>query len=137
MRPTPEVRQALAAFAEDVYLHQVVVCRADGQRFIYFDLKDVLAGESENDPDNEWRIHFHIPLHSRPSELFDNTSDHILGVLGVLRNSPDLCKHLEMETYTWEVMPSEMKNRSVVDQLAAEYDWTLQQLASFGFGHSG
>ena len=33
-----------------------------------------------------------------------------------------------METYTWEVLPQELKDRDVVDQLAAEYDWTLTQL---------
>ena len=35
-----------------------------------------------------------------------------------------------METYTWEVMPPEMKNRSVVDQLISEYEWTLTELAN-------
>jgi hypothetical protein len=37
-----------------------------------------------------------------------------------------------METYTWEVMPAAMKNRSVVDQLVAEYHWTLGALAKRG-----
>jgi hypothetical protein len=37
-----------------------------------------------------------------------------------------------METYTWEVMPPEMKNRSVVDQLVSEYEWTLARLAECG-----
>ena len=31
-----------------------------------------------------------------------------------------------METYTWEVLPAGLKNRSVVDQLVAEYEWTLK-----------
>jgi hypothetical protein len=42
-----------------------------------------------------------------------------------------------METYTWEVMPEELKNRSVVDQLTAEYEWTLRQLSARGFGLAG
>jgi hypothetical protein len=37
-----------------------------------------------------------------------------------------------METYTWEVMPAEMKNRSVVDQLVGEYEWTLSELRQRG-----
>jgi len=37
-----------------------------------------------------------------------------------------------METYTWEVLPGEMKQRDVVDQLAGEYDWTLGELARHG-----
>jgi hypothetical protein len=52
--------------------------------------------------------------------------------MDLLKKNPALCSHLEMETYTWEVLPPELKNRDVVDQLAAEYDWTLKQLAERG-----
>lgn len=123
--PTPEVREALKSFADDTYLHQVVSRDAKNHLTRFKDLPDALAqGAGE-----EWRIHFHIPLHSPATELFGNTTDHLLGALDVLAQNPKLCSHLEMETYTWEVMPEEMKNLSVVDQLAAEYDWTLQRLA--------
>ncbi len=88
----------------------------------------------EDDSSIEWRIHFHIPLHSQPTARFQNTADHLLGLLDLLAQEPALCRHLEMETYTWEVMPPEMKNRSVIDQLAAEYDWTLQRMAERGLG---
>jgi hypothetical protein len=140
VQPNPETRAALAAFAEDVYLHQVVVCRADGQRFIYRDLNEALAGESpeaenealESGQVAEWRIHFHVPLHSPPTELFDTTSDHILGALDLLAANPGMCSHLEMETYTWEVLPAELKDRDVVDQLTAEYEWTLANLKERG-----
>ncbi|HXT11110.1 MAG TPA: metabolite traffic protein EboE [Candidatus Angelobacter sp.] len=135
-RPTAETRAALAAFAEDVYLHQVVVCRGDGQRFIYRDLDEALAGESDGAEENmeasEWRIHFHIPLYSPPTELFDTTSDHIEGVLDLLATNPGICSHLEMETYTWEVLPENLKDRDVVEQIAAEYDWTLENLRKRG-----
>jgi hypothetical protein len=62
----------------------------------------------------------------------ENTSDHLIGVLDILRANPSLCSHLEMETYTWEVMPPELKSRDVVDQLASEYEWTLARLAERG-----
>jgi hypothetical protein len=134
--PTTEARAALTAYADGVYLHQVVVRREDGSRVIYRDLGDALAGEPAGDEAsaraNEWRIHFHIPLHSAPTSLFDNTTDHLLGVLDWLQADPALCSHLEMETYTWEVLPPELKNRDVVEQLAAEYEWTLAQLAARG-----
>ena len=80
----------------------------------------------------EWRIHFHIPLHSRPDAHFNNTTTHLLDLLNLLRAQPDLCHHLEMETYTWEVLPSELKDRDVVDQLVAEYQWTLHHLQNLG-----
>jgi hypothetical protein len=77
-------------------------------------------------------VHFHVPLHSPPTALFGNTSDHILGILDLLQTKPTLCSHLEMETYTWEVLPSEFKAWDVVDQLVAEYEWTLGRLAERG-----
>jgi len=48
--------------------------------------------------------------------------------LDLLAANPWMCTHLEMETYTWEVLPEELKQRDVVDQLAAEYEWTLGAL---------
>ncbi len=145
VRPTAEARAALAPFVEDVYLHQVVVCRADGQRFIYRDLNEALAGEpldtqdtaaseqtETESPASEWRIHFHVPLHSPPTAHFDNTSDHVCGIFDLLAENPNLCTHLEMETYTWEVLPQELKDRDVVEQIVAEYEWTLMRLAERG-----
>jgi hypothetical protein len=67
-------------------------------------------------------------LHAPAVPPFENTNDHLLGVLDLLAENPKLCSHLEMETYTWEVLPPELKSRSVVDQLAAEYDWTMAQV---------
>jgi sugar phosphate isomerase/epimerase len=131
VRPTPEVRKALLGFAEGVYFHQVIERHLDGPVHRYRDLDVALASKPVGEQ-TEWRIHFHIPLHSKATPLFDNTVDHILGVFDCLKEEP-LCTHLEMETYTWEVMPPELKNRSVVDQLVSEYDWTLRQLATRGF----
>jgi hypothetical protein len=130
LRPTPEALAALAAFADDTYLHQVVSRAADGKLTRHKDLDVALAGPKS--PAEEWRIHFHIPLHSPPAAWFDNTTDHLLGVLDVLQADPHLCSHLEMETYTWEVMPPELKSRSVVAQLASEYDWCLDALRARG-----
>jgi hypothetical protein len=130
-RPTPDVRNALTAFAEDVYLHQVVARAAAGELTRFRDL-DVALRSAE--AFEEWRIHFHIPLHCPATGWFDTTADHLLGVLDVLASQPGLCSHLEMETYTWEVLPPELKSRSVVDHLAAEYEWCLEQLSRRGLG---
>jgi hypothetical protein len=61
----------------------------------------------------------------------------LLGVLDLLAAYPTLCSHLEMETYTWEVLPPELKNRTVVEQLVAEYEWTLARLAERGLAYIG
>lgn len=131
---TSETRAALAAFTDDTYLHQVVERLADGSLARYRDLDEALHGKSSiaHGQSTEWRIHFHIPLHSPPTKLFGNTQDHLLGVLDLVQRDPAMCTHFEMETYTWEVMPPELKNRSVVEQLVSEYEWTLGRMRERG-----
>src|SRR5262245_15397947 len=115
VQPTSEARTALKAFADDIYFHQVVERSSDGAIARYRDLDVALARPSPlvTHRSPEWRIHFHIPLHSPKTALFDNTSDHIRGLMDILTSAPKLCAHLEMETYTWEVMPQEMKHQDV------------------------
>jgi hypothetical protein len=134
LRPTPRALEALRRFADDVYLHQVIARSAGGVLTRWKDLDLALDCPLERQPpESEWRVHFHVPLHCPASELFGTTSDHLLGTLDLLKKRPGLCSHLEMETYTWEVLPEELKNRTVVDQLAGEYDWCLRELAQRGF----
>ncbi len=134
LRPTPGGLRQLAGFSEDVYLHQVIVRRENGSltRFKDVDLalKSPLATAPR--PEDEWRVHFHIPLHCQPPGEFASTADHVSGVFKVLGANPALCSHLEMETYTWAVLPQPLKTRNVCDQLKAEYQWTLQRLAEHG-----
>ena len=136
VHPTPEVRAALKAFADDIYFHQTIERRPDGEIIRYGDLDEALdtSATASSQFELEWRIHFHIPLHAKPTALFDTTADHLLGVLDEVKRSPSLCSHFEMETYTWEVMPAELKKRNVVDQLVGEYEWTLAALAARGIG---
>ena len=77
-------------------------------------------------------MHFHVPLHWQPTGELHTTADHVLGLLKLLEAQPHLCSHLEMETYTWAVLPEPWRSRDVVDQLVGEYDWTLRQLAEHG-----
>lgn len=135
IHPTPETRAALHRFADEVYLHQVVCQAADGTLRRFKDLEPALRAPEllALQPAPEWRIHFHVPLHSQPAGWFDHTTDHLLGVLTQLQQQPGLCSHLEMETYTWEVLPPELKKRQVVDQLVSEYEWTLRELAARQF----
>jgi len=132
--------EELAPFAEDVYLHQVVARAADGGLHRFRDLDVFLnppsfAGPTEGEQSairspqwEEARVHFHIPLHAPPGGALESTSGHLLGVLDVLQTNPGLCSHLEMETYTWGVLPPALRSRKVADQLAAEYDWCLGEL---------
>jgi hypothetical protein len=132
--PTPETKAALKSFVDPVYFHQVIARNANGSLTRYLDLDEALQPPTipGAEREQEWRIHFHVPLHCGASKIFNTTVDHLLGVMDQLQKNPSLCNHIEMETYTWEVLPPELKNRSVVDQLAGEYEWTLTQMAARG-----
>ena len=132
VRATPEMRRALHSFQDEVYFHQVIERGADATLTRYRDLDAALNSPPSTLNGPEWRIHFHIPLHFEATAQFGTTRDHLEGVIDALAADPALCSHIEMETYTWEVMPASMKNRSVVDQLVAEYQWTLDALAKRG-----
>jgi len=134
--PTLETFEKLKSIPDDGYLHQVVARDTTGNRCIYRDLPEAIIANQQSVTHNpqwdEWRIHFHVPLHAPPAPPLDNTNDHLLGVLDILANYPELCTHMEMETYTWDVLPPELKSRSLAEQITAEYEWTLAQLAARG-----
>jgi len=134
--PTPEALKELKQFADTGHLHQVVARDAAGNRTIYRDLPEAIVANQQSATHNpqwqEWRIHFHVPLHAPAAPPFENTNDHPLGVLDLLQINPQLCSHLEIETTAWEFLPPELKAQGVADQVAAEYAWTLAELAQRG-----
>lgn len=142
LQATPEARERLKDFEEGVYLHQVVV--REGAEVVrrFRDLPDALdfAEQAEQSGDtvgDEWRVHFHVPVHTQPEALFADTRDHILATMEVLAADPDLCSHFEIETYTWAVMPEVMRAGDVVDQIVREYDWCLNEFNVRGLGKMG
>ena len=123
-------RKRLGAFADDVYLHQVAVRGRSSPLMIYKDLAPALA--SAGTPGDPWRVHFHVPLHCPPDEDLGTTADELPGVFDWLAADPSRCPHLEMETYTWEVLPPNLRTPDVVDQIVREYEWTLDLLRERG-----
>jgi len=134
LTPGPDSLEELRAFQDDVYLHQVLVRKGDAVVRRFRDLPDALAwAETAEELGEEWRVHFHVPLHADLAEPFSDTREHITGLLRHLAEEPGWCGHFEMETYTWEVLPEAIRSRDVVDQLVAEYDWCLRKFAEAGF----
>jgi hypothetical protein len=116
-------RAALAPFAEGVYLHQVVA-RA-GDRLVRHD--DLPAALADAAPADEWRVHFHVPLVRAELPPFTNTQDYLAALLAEHRRAP-ITTHLEVETYTWDVLPAEYRDEPVVDAIARELRWVLDRL---------
>lgn len=126
---TPAGRAALARqlelFAGSPYLHQVIARRDGIDCYHYHDLSEALPllGKS---PDRQWRIHFHMPLFINRHEMLYSTQDDTRALLRLLRER-GFCSHLEIETYTWEVLPPSLKI-DLLDSLEREYRWTLEAL---------
>ncbi len=126
-RPGDEAqRRAAAEFAEPRYLHQVRARGADGELVGSMDLPDALAGQVPTD--RPWRIHFHVPIQvdTLAEAALGTTQGEIGKVLDVLAAHRHWRPHLEVETYTWQVMPDDLRphtDEELVAGLAAELTW--------------
>ena len=124
-----EALKAIRQFDEPTYLHQVILNTEPLTRFK--DLPDFLSPlQTENltlNTQTEGRIHFHVPLYSEPLAPLGSTLDHAEAALSYLKKFPETCPHLEIETYTWGVLPDHLQ-KPLTDQIAAEYEWVLPQL---------
>lgn len=116
-----EALEAIRQFDEPTYLHQVILNTEPLTRF-----KDLPDFDGET-PASEGRIHFHVPLYSEPLAPLGSTLDHAEAALSFLKEFPETCPHLEIETYTWGVLPPHLQ-QPLTDQIAAEYGWVLPQL---------
>ncbi|MGW6025198.1 metabolite traffic protein EboE [Streptomyces sp. NPDC055099] len=130
----PEVREALAAFDEPRFLHQTRTRTAAGLRGTD-DLGESLAGDSL--PDSApWRAHFHVPLHAPPAPPLTSTLPVLKETLSLLVGGPDpRTRHLEVETYTWQALPPELRPRSrpqLADGIAAELTLARDLLTDLG-----
>lgn len=123
-RLTPAIGERLARFADAVYLHQTSVRAKDGNRF-YLDLWPALAEAEDN---VELRSHFHVPVFAESLGELATTQEDLIEFLAEFRRAP-CCSHLEVETYTFDVLPEELKQGTVVDNISRELNWVKEQLA--------
>lgn len=113
---------SLSGFDEPIYLHQVTE-KVDGLVKTYNDLPMVLENRKDF---TELRAHFHVPIFlERFGKLF-STQDHILKVIDYLKEH-SVSDHLEIETYTWEVLPKELK-RDLSESIIREINWLKERL---------
>ncbi|MBD2194280.1 MULTISPECIES: metabolite traffic protein EboE [Calothrix] len=114
--------ERLQPFAESTYLHQVIESRHDGTLYHYPDLIKALPQLVQSQAE-EWRTHFHVPIFIRDYEILQSTQDDIVTILHLLQQN-HACHHLEIETYTWDVLPPEMKI-DILTSIQREYEWVL------------
>jgi len=120
---------ALREYADSVYLTQTIE-RRDGKLNRFLNLEDAFAAY-EKDPSGqrEWRIHFHVPVFLEDlGEHFKTTRFAIEEALAFHKRNP-LSAQLEIETYTWDVLPDHLKTGDIVDYVVLELEWVRGQLA--------
>jgi hypothetical protein len=117
--------EQLSAFAEPIYLHQVVQ-KSNGVLRRFVDLPQALA-EAERAAGAEWRVHFHVPVFLEKMEHFGTTQSFLAEILRLHRAEP-ISPHLEVETYTWDVLPATYRNVELAAAIARELNWVKTQL---------
>jgi hypothetical protein len=119
------VVKAFRQFNESTYLHQVVARMADGTFNHYPDLPEAL-NDATNPATKEWRSHFHVPLFVQDYGLLKSTQDDIRKVLSIHCKQP-FTQYLEVETYTWEVLPDALKV-PLSESIIREMEWVINYL---------
>jgi sugar phosphate isomerase/epimerase len=102
----PEARQALARYAEPRYLHQTLARTSEGRILRLADLTEQAALEPEPAflHADRWRVHFHVPVDAERLGPLGTTRGELRRALGGVA-ALDYAPHLEVETYTWQVLP--------------------------------
>lgn len=117
----------LRPFADETYLHQVVERSAAGQRQ-FPDLAPAIADATAHPTaaGRDWRIHFHVPLFTDRYGDLGSSQNYVRQVLALARDR-GFTQHLEIETYTWDVLPTGLK-RELGESIRREYEWVLGHL---------
>lgn len=122
-----EAMSALEPFAEPVYLHQVRARRTAGGIVSWSDLAGALHDLPRHNDMEELRVHYHVPLFWDGSGALKSTADQLTPAFFDTLQS-GATSHLEIETYTFDVLPPELKSAEVVDSIVREYEWVLARL---------
>jgi sugar phosphate isomerase/epimerase len=120
---------ALGAFADDVYLHQVVERGEDGALARHLDLPQALAAAraGQGKGTREWRVHFHVPVFRERYGAFEGTQSYVAELLRLVR-AREASEHFEVETYTWDVLPEEFRREGIVAGISREIEWAESAL---------
>lgn len=118
------ISRQLKAFDEPVYLHQAVIKTNAGQLRRFKDLGDAIAGLSPDD--QEIRTHFHVPIFTETYDQLVSTQQDIVDTLKVWKQK-NFTNHLEVETYTWDVLPDDMRT-DLVKSIVRELNWVKDTL---------
>ena len=73
-------------------------------------------------------MHFHVPVFIDTLGAFSSTRDFLREILALHKANP-ISPHLEIETYTWDVLPNSVRSGAVEKDIQREMYWVLEELA--------
>ena len=124
---TAEAVETLERYAETIYLTQTLE-RRNGQGLTYFlNVQDAIAAWRADPGPREWRVHIHVPVFLDDLGPFGTTRSAIAEALAEHKATP-LSRQLEIETYTWDMLPDDLKTGDIVDYVCRELEWVRDQL---------
>jgi hypothetical protein len=124
---TEDKVEALKRFANTVYLSQTVEKKKDGALTHFLNLEDAFSAWARDPGPREWRTHFHVPVFLKDLGAFETTQFALEQALAMHKRMP-LSRQLEIETYTWDVLPDHLKTGDIVDYVCRELEWVKSQL---------
>jgi hypothetical protein len=129
-----DIVHALKEYDDPVYLHQTIEVK-DGKLARFVDLSDAFAAWDANRGPREWRTHFHVPVFLEDLGAFKTTRPSIEEALRVHLADP-VSTQLEIETYTWDVLPDHLKTGDITDYVVRELEWVQDELKKSPAGKS-
>ena len=124
---TPEIVEELKKYTGTIYLSQTTELR-NGVITRFLNLEDAIAAWEQDPGPREWRTHFHVPVFLKDLGPFQTTRSGIDDALRVHARTP-LSTHLEIETYTWDVLPEHLKTGDITEYVVRELEYVRDELA--------
>jgi sugar phosphate isomerase/epimerase len=148
--PIVKVQISAALAAEDPTAAGSALRRYDEPRFLHQtrsacggatdDLGEALDSLTHSGRDADmagpWRVHYHVPIHAAPAPPLSSTVSVLRDALRELFAGPTAaCDHVEVETYTWSVLPdaaAAAAPEGLAAGLTAELAFARTELAALG-----
>ena len=121
-----EVVDELEQYTDTIYLTQTSQMR-EGELSQFLHLDEAITAWRADPSPCEWRTHFHVPVFLDDLGPFRTTRFAIEDALKLHEAEP-VSDHVEIETYTWDVLPGHLKDADIATYVTRELQWVHDSL---------
>lgn len=113
-------------FQDNVYLHQTRSIDKSGKLKKYSDLQEAIKNGNTSIP---WLIHYHVPIYcDQLGGGLQAAKDEMIETLRIIKSTPEICSNIEIETYTYSILPEHLKPCSIEKSISKEYNWLIDKI---------